>query len=58
MNKHEPIVTDETELDTEGHLLRRVIENDTVVSARARIEPDTDESDDDPTTPGMRRARR
>lgn len=54
-NDNETVVSDD-DLDTEGHRLAGN-DNETVVEGAARrIEPDED--DDDPTTPGMRRARR
>jgi hypothetical protein len=58
MSENETIVTDDADLDTEGHVPRRVIENETVVDGLRRLEPDTDGNDDDPTIPGARRARR
>jgi hypothetical protein len=58
MSENETIVSDEADLDTEGHGGRRVIDGETVVDELLRVEPDTDGSDDDPTMPGARRARR
>ena len=48
MSDNETIVTEDAELDTEGHLPRKVIDNETVVDGLRRLEPDTDGSDEDP----------
>jgi hypothetical protein len=58
MSDNETIVTDDADLDTEGHGARKVIENETVVDGLLRVEPDTDGSDEDPAMPGARRLRR
>jgi hypothetical protein len=58
MSENETIVTDEADLDTEGHGARRLADVDTVADELLRVEPDTDGSDEDPTMPGLRRARR